>query len=46
MTAPIFFTLTLVLFYVGITLTFMNKEHSQKAPVPVPVRTSSEQASR
>ncbi|HEY1120997.1 MAG TPA: hypothetical protein VGE67_05335 [Haloferula sp.] len=44
MTSPVFLTLALVLFYLGVTLTFLNKEESRQAPVEV--RASIQKVSR
>jgi hypothetical protein len=46
MSTSVFFTLALVLFYLGVTLTFLNKEDSRQAPLPVPVRAPIQQVSR
>ena len=46
MTSPVFFTLALVLFYVGVTLTFLNKEDSQAKPLPAVVRVPIQQVAR
>jgi hypothetical protein len=46
MSTPVLFTLALVIFYVGVTLTFLNKEDSLEAPLPVLVRAPIQQAAR
>ena len=46
MSTPVLFTLALVIFYVGVTLTFLKSEDSQAAPLRVPVRASTQQVSR
>jgi hypothetical protein len=46
MSTPVLFTLALVIFYVGVTLTFLKNEDSQSAPLRVPVRGPIQQVSR
>jgi hypothetical protein len=46
MSTPVLFTLALVIFYVGVTLTFLNNEDAQEAPLRVPVRPPIQQVSR
>ena len=46
MNTPVLFTLALVIFYVGITLTFLNKEETRLAPLPALARTPIHHVSR
>ncbi len=46
MSTPVFITLALVAFYVGVTLTFLNRGDTREAPLPAKVRLPIQQASR
>ncbi|MCW1921253.1 hypothetical protein OKA05_01735 [Luteolibacter arcticus] len=46
MSTPVLFALALITFYVGITLTFLEKDDSVDAPLPALARVPIQQAAR